>query len=180
MFIQTQLTPNPNSLKFLPGKKVSNDGPYEFLNKSQTEIPVLKNILSIHGVTGIFLSEDFLSINKIQDEKWENIKHIVISHLNEFYDEGNELIINKKSELNGTNDYGEIENKIIKILETKIRPAVARDGGDIKFKEFRDGIVRVELQGACSGCPSAALTLKQGVQNLLCHYIPEVREVEAV
>ena len=98
MFIQTQETPNPNSLKFLPGKKVSNDGPYEFLYENQTEIPLLKNILSINGVTGIFLSEDFLSINKTQDEKWENIKHIVISHLNEFYDEGNEFIINKKSE----------------------------------------------------------------------------------
>ena len=98
MFIQTQETPNPNSLKFLPGKRVSNDGPYEFLNANQTEIPILKNILSINGVTGIFLSQDFLSINKIKDEKWENIKHIVISHLNEFYDEGNEFIINKNWE----------------------------------------------------------------------------------
>ena len=114
MFIQTQETPNPNSLKFLPGKRVSNDGPYEFLNANQTQIPLLKNILSINGVTGIFLSEDFLSINKSQDEKWENIKHIVISHLNEFYDKGNEFIINKKSELDDNNDYGEIENISIK------------------------------------------------------------------
>ena len=180
MFIHTQETPNPNSLKFLPGKRVSNDGPYEFLNVNQTEIPLLKNILSINGVTGIFLSEDFLSINKIQDEKWENIKHIVISYLNEFYDEGNEFIINKKSELEDSNDYGEIENKIIKILETKIRPAVARDGGDITFKAFKDGKVTVMLKGSCSGCPSSTLTLKQGVQNLLCHYIPEVKEVLAV
>jgi Fe-S cluster biogenesis protein NfuA len=180
MFIQTQETPNPNSLKFLPGKKVSNDGPYEFLYEDQTEIPLLKNILSINGVTGIFLSDDFLSINKTQDEKWENIKHIVISYLNEFYDKGNEFIINKKSELDDNNDYGEIENKIIKILETKIRPAVARDGGDIAFKEFKDGKVTVMLKGSCSGCPSSTLTLKQGVQNLLCHYIPEVKEVLAV
>ena len=180
MFIQTQETPNPNSLKFLPGKRVSNDGPYEFLNENQTEIPLLKNILSINGVTGIFLSEDFLSINKIKDEKWENIKHIVIAHLNEFYDGGNDFIINKKSELDDSNDYGEIENKIIKILETKIRPAVERDGGDITFKEFKDGKVTVILKGSCSGCPSSTLTLKQGVQNLLCHYIPEVKEVLAV
>ena len=180
MFIQTHETPNPNSLKFLPGKRVSNDGPYEFLNENQTEIPVLKHILSVNGVTGIFLSEDFISVNKSHDEKWENIKHIIISYLNEYYDQGNEFIINKKTDLDNAKDYGEIENKIIKILETKIRPAVARDGGDIKFKEFKNGIVRVELQGACSGCPSAALTLKQGVQNLLCHYIPEVKEVEAV
>ena len=180
MFIQTQETPNPNSLKFIPGKGVSNDGPHEFLNENQTEIPILKKILSINGVTGIFLSEDFLSINKSQEEKWENIKHIVISHLNEYYEDGSEFIINKNIPLNNSKDLGEIEKKIIKILETKIRPAVAKDGGDIMFKEFKDGIVTVMLKGSCSGCPSSTLTLKQGVQNLLCHYIPEVKEVLAV
>merc|ERR1712070_1035436 len=131
---------------------------------------LLKNILSINGVTGIFLSEDFISINKSQDEKWENIKHIVISHLNEYYEDGNDLIMNKNTGLENLKDYGEIEKKIIKILETKIRPAVARDGGDITFKEFRNGKVTVILKGSCSGCPSSTLTLKQGVQNLLCHY----------
>tara|TARA_B100000242_G_C42924382_1_gene428625 strand:- start:147 stop:689 length:543 start_codon:yes stop_codon:yes gene_type:complete len=180
MFIQTQETPNPNSLKFIPGKKVSNDGPYEFLNESQTDIQVLKNILSISGVTGIFLSENFLSVNKSQDEKWENIKHLVISYLNDYYNEGNEFLIDKKENLQEFKDYGEIESKIIKILESKIRPAVARDGGDITFKEFKDGKVTVMLKGSCSGCPSSTLTLKQGVQNLLCHYIPEVKEVLAV
>jgi Fe-S cluster biogenesis protein NfuA len=180
MFIQTQETPNPNSLKFIPEKGVSNDGSFEILNENQTEIPLLKNILSINGVTGIFLSEDFLSINKSQDEKWENIKHIVISHLNEYYGEGNDFIIDKKDGFKEQKNYGEIENKIIKILETKIRPAVARDGGDITFKEFKDGKVTVMLKGSCSGCPSSTLTLKQGVQNLLCHYIPEVKEVLAV
>ena len=180
MFIQTQETPNPNSLKFIPSKGVSNDGPYEFLNESQTQIPLLKNILSINGVTGIFLSEEFLSINKSHDEKWENIKHIVISHLNEYYDQGNEFIINKSTDIENHKKYGDIEKKIIKILETKIRPAVARDGGDITFKEFKDGKVTVILKGSCSGCPSSTLTLKQGVQNLLCHYIPEVKEVLAV
>ena len=180
MFIQTQETPNPNSLKFIPGKKVSNDGPYEFLNESQTDIQVLKNILSISGVTGIFLSENFLSVNKSQDQKWENIKHLVISYLNDYYNEGNEFLIDKKENLQEFKDYGEIESKIIKILESKIRPAVARDGGDITFKEFKDGKVTVMLKGSCSGCPSSTLTLKQGVQNLLCHYIPEVKEVLAV
>ena len=170
MFIQTQETPNPNSLKFIPGKGVSNDGPYEFLNESQTQIPLLKNILSINGVTGIFLSEDFLSINKSQDEKWENIKHIVISHLNEYYDDGNDFIINKASDLNKQKNYGEIESKIVKILETKIRPAVARDGGDITFKEFKDGKVTVVLKGSCSGCPSSTLTLKQGTKPTLSLY----------
>ena len=180
MFVQTQKTPNPNSLKFLPGKKVSNDGAYEFLNKEETENYFVRNILSINGVTGIFLSEDFLSVNKLENEKWENIQHIIISYINEYYSEGNEFIIDKPETNNNTIDYGEIEKKIIKILETKIRPAVAKDGGDITFKGFKDGKVTVMLKGSCSGCPSSTLTLKQGVQNLLTHYIPEVKEVLAV
>ena len=180
MFVQTQKTPNPNSLKFLPGKKVSEDGPYEILNKDETNNNLIRNILSINGVTGIFLGEDFLSINKEGEVDWENIKHIVISHINEYYSEGNEFIISKKNNDSNNGNYNEIEKKIITILETKVRPAVARDGGDIKFKEFKDGKVKVELQGSCSGCPSSTLTLKQGVQNLLCHYVPEVKEVLAV
>ena len=180
MFVQTQKTPNPNSLKFLPGKKVSEDGPYEILNKKETENYLVRNILSINGVTGIFLGEDFLSVNKETEVDWENIKHIVISHINEYYSEGNEFIISKKTNDQNDSSYNEIEKKIINILETKVRPAVARDGGDIKFKEYKDGKVKVELQGSCSGCPSSTLTLKQGVQNLLCHYIPEVKEVLAV
>ena len=179
MFVQTEITPNPNSLKFLPGKKVSEDGPYEILDKNETNNFLIRNILSINGVTGIFLGEDFLSVNKKTDIEWENIKHIIISHINEYYADGNESIINKANSLN-IEDYNEIEKKIINILETKVRPAVAKDGGDIKFKEFKDGKVKVELQGSCSGCPSSTLTLKQGVQNLLCHYIPEVKEVLAV
>tara|TARA_B100001250_G_scaffold364122_1_gene343922 strand:+ start:376 stop:918 length:543 start_codon:yes stop_codon:yes gene_type:complete len=180
MFVQTQKTPNPNSLKFLPGKKVSEDGPYEILNKEETKNYLIRNILSINGVTGIFLGEDFLSVNKEKEVDWENIKHIVISHINEYYSEGNEFVISKKTNNLNDGDYNEIEKKIINILETKVRPAVARDGGDIKFKEYKDGKVKVELQGSCSGCPSSTLTLKQGVQNLLCHYIPEVKEVLAV
>jgi len=98
MFVQTQKTPNPNSLKFLPGKKVSEDGPYEIISKKETNNNLIKNILSINGVTGIFLGEDFLSVNKKNDEDWENIKHIVISHINEYYAEGNEFILSKRSE----------------------------------------------------------------------------------
>jgi len=180
MFVQTQETPNPNSLKFLPGKQVSEDGLYEILNKNETNNSLIRNILSISGVTGVFLGEDFLSVNKKKDIDWENIKHIVISHINEYYAEGNESIIKNKKNTFDSSSYSEIEKKIIKILETKVRPAVARDGGDIKFKEYKDGKVKVELQGSCSGCPSSTLTLKQGVQNLLCHYVPEVKEVLAV
>ena len=179
MFVQTEITPNPNSLKFLPGKIVSNNGSIEITNKEETTNELLINLLSVNGVKGIFLGKDFISINKNDDVSWDEIKHIVISLINDFYSSGKEFVIDKNIK-ESTEDLKEIEKRIIKILEEKIKPAVARDGGDIKFKEFKDGIVRVELQGACSGCPSAALTLKQGVQNLLCHYIPEVREVEAI
>lgn len=179
MLIQTEITPNPNSLKFLTGKNVSLIGPVEITEISKTNNELIKNILSINGVKSVFLSNDFISVNKENDFEWEDLKHIIISFINDYFDKGNENIISEIEEKKDL-DTSTVEGKIIKILETKIRPAVARDGGDIKFKEFRDGIVRVELQGACSGCPSAALTLKQGVQNLLCHYIPEVKEVEAI
>ena len=180
MYVQTQNTPNPNSLKFLPGKQVSMDGPYEILDKKESNNELIRNILAINGVTGIFLSEDFLSVNKKDDAKWEDLKHIIISFINDFYATGKECVINKKKELDSDSDLKEVEKKIISILETKVRPAVARDGGDIKFKEFKDGIVTVQLQGSCSGCPSSTMTLKQGVQNLLRHYIPEVKEVSAI
>ena len=179
MFVQTEVTPNPNSLKFLPGKKVSNSGPYEITNKEDMQNELVRNILSINGVEGIFLGQDFISVNKNENTKWDEIKHIVISLINDFYADGKEFVIDeniKEEDL----DLSEIESKIVKILEEKIRPAVARDGGDIKFKEFKDGIVKVQLQGNCSGCPSTTMTLKQGVQNLLCHYLPEVKEVVAI
>ena len=180
MFVQTENTPNPNSLKFLPGKKVSNDTPLEISNKSGTNNELIRNILAINGVKSIFLTEDFLSVNKNEKVEWEDLKHIIISFINDYYSNGNEIVINKESKSFSKLNLSDIEKKIINILETKVRPAVARDGGDIKFKEFKDGIVTVNLQGSCSGCPSSTMTLKQGVQNLLCHYIPEIKEVIAI
>ena len=180
MFVQTEITPNPNSLKFLPGKKVSNDIPIEIIDKNESNNELIRNILSINGVTGIFLSGDFLSVNKDEKIDWEDLKHIIISFINDYYSNGNEIVINKEVKNSTNKDLSEIEKKIVKILETKVRPAVARDGGDIKFKEFKDGVVTVNLQGSCSGCPSSTMTLKQGVQNLLCHYIPEIKEVIAI
>ena len=179
MFVQTEVTPNPNSLKFLPGKNVSNSGFFEVTKKEDTDSELVRNLLSINGVVGVFLGSDFLSINKKEDINWEDIKHIVISLINDFYSTGKEFVIANEL-FEEKKNYSEIEKKIISILEKKIRPAVAKDGGDIKFKEFKNGIVKVELQGSCSGCPSSTLTLKQGVQNLLCHYLPEVKEVTAV
>ena len=180
MFVQTEVTPNPNSLKFLPGKKVSNCGSFEVTKKDDTDSELVKNLLSINGVTGVFLGIDFLSINKKEDITWEDIKHIVISLINEFYATGKEFVIANELFEEKKEKHSEIEKKIISILETKIRPAVAKDGGDIKFKEFKEGVVKVELQGSCSGCPSSTMTLKQGVKNLLCHYLPEVKEVIAI
>ena len=179
MFVQTEVTPNPNSLKFLPGKKVSNSGPYEISNKDEINNELVRNILSVKGVEGMFLGKDFISVNKSDQSKWDEIKHIVISLINEFYSDGNEFVIDENIKQEVV-DLDEIEQKIVKILDQKIRPAVAKDGGDIKFKEFKDGVVKVQLQGSCSGCPSSTMTLKQGVQNLLCHYLPEVKEVIAI
>jgi len=179
MFIQTEITPNPNSLKFIPGKVVCSTGSFEVTKNDNVNNELIKNILSVNGVEGIFLSKDFISVNKYDENSWDDIKHIVISHINEFYASGKEFVINKdlKEE---SESYDEIEKRIVQLLEDKIRPAIARDGGDIKFKEFKDGVVKVQLQGSCSGCPSSTMTLKQGVQNLLCHYLPEVKKVEAV
>ena len=180
MFVQIQETPNPNSLKFIPGKKVSSIGSVELTKKEDTNNDLLKNIFSINGVESIFLGDDFLSVNKNEKINWEDIKHIVISLINEFYSDGKDLILGKISKSDEKKDFKEIEKKIIKILETKIKPAVARDGGDIKFIAFKEGIVTVQLQGSCSGCPSSTITLKRGVENLLTHYIPDVKQVEAI
>tara|TARA_B100001057_G_scaffold410344_1_gene425387 strand:+ start:1315 stop:1854 length:540 start_codon:yes stop_codon:yes gene_type:complete len=179
MFVQTEITPNPNSLKFLPGKIVSNHGSFEISKKEETNNELLRNLLSIIGVQSIFIGQDFISINKNDDTSWDDIKHIAISLINDFYSKGKECVLEKG--LNETDEnLDEIEKKIIKILDQKIRPAVAKDGGDIKFKEFKNGVVKVQLQGSCSGCPSSTMTLKQGVQNLLCHYLPEVKEVISI
>ena len=179
MFIQTEVTPNPNSLKFLPGKIVSNQGSFEITKKDQTNNQLVRDLLSLSGVEGIFLGKDFISVNKYDDIEWDEVKHIIISLINDFYSSGKEFVVEK--DLNEqTENLEEIEKKIVKILNDKIRPAVAKDGGDIKFKAYKDGVVKVQLQGSCSGCPSSTMTLKQGVQNLLKHYIPEVKEVISI
>ena len=146
MFVQTEVTPNPNSLKFLPGKVVSNGGSFEITKKDDVKNELIRNLMSINGIEGIFLSRDFISINKYDGTSWDEIKHIVISLINDFYSSGKEFVIDK-SPFEEDKDLGDIEKKIVKILEEKIRPAVAKDGGDIKFKEFKDGIVALQIQG---------------------------------
>ena len=191
MLVNTEHTPNPDTLKFLPGKKVSDVGPIEFLkNDKNIKVPLANKILSLEGTVMVFFGENFITVKKEKNLNWDDLKHGIISEINDYYSKGNEVVVGKdfklekilaesdsKSEPVQSN---EIINKINEVLDAKIRPAVAKDGGDITFKSFKDGIVTVELKGSCSGCPSSIMTLKQGVQNLLCHYVPEVKSVEAI
>ena len=190
MMVDTEHTPNPDTLKFLPGKKVSEVGPIEFLkNDKSIKVSLASKILSLEGTVMVFFGEDFITVKKEKDLNWDDLKHGIISEINDYYSKGNEVVVSKDFKLvkilsESTSDSkpvqsNEIIDKINEVLDAKIRPAVARDGGDITFKSFKDGIVTVELKGSCSGCPSSVMTLKQGVQNLLCHYIPEVKSVEA-
>ena len=183
--INTENTPNPDTLKFLPGKKVSEIGSIEFLKGDKSiKVPLASKILSLEGITMVFFGNDFITVKKEKNLNWKDLKHGIISEINEHYLQGNEVVIKKDYKKSDSNinlkESSEIVNKINEVLDSRIRPAVARDGGDITFKSFKDGIVTVELKGSCSGCPSSVMTLKQGVQNLLCHYIPEVKSVEAI
>jgi Fe-S cluster biogenesis protein NfuA len=181
--IITEPTPNPNSLKFLSEKIISAIGTEEFQKKDYNKIEneFVKNLLNLKGVELVLLADNFLSVKKNKEISWDVLKPTVISHMNDYFEKNNKPILNKKIQKKEDNfDLGEIEAKIIKVLDEKVRPAVAKDGGDIKFKSFKDGVVHVELQGSCSGCPSSLMTLKQGVQNLLCHYVEEVKSVEAL
>ena len=191
MMVETENTPNPDTLKFLPGKKVSEVGPIEFLkNDKNIKVPLANKILSLKGTVMVFFGGDFITVKKEKDLNWDDLKHGTISEINDYYSKGNDVVVGKDARLikvlnKSASDSkpvpsNEIINKINEVLNTKIRPAVARDGGDITFKSFKDGIVTVELKGSCSGCPSSIMTLKQGVQNLLCHYISEVKSVEAI
>ena len=180
--IQTEPTPNPESIKFLSENTISAIGTEEFQKNEINKItnPFIKELLSFNGVELVLLSKNFLSVKKTKNISWDELKPMVISHLNHYFENNKEPILKgqlKKTKHN--NDSDEIIKKIIDVLDTKIRPAVARDGGDIKFKSFEKGVVKVELQGSCSGCPSSLMTLKQGVQNLLKHYVKEVNSVEA-
>tara|TARA_Y100001958_G_C21180835_1_gene510742 strand:+ start:634 stop:1182 length:549 start_codon:yes stop_codon:yes gene_type:complete len=181
--IQTETTPNPNSIKFLSEKTISAIGTEEFQKEKSKNLKnsFIKELLEFKGVELVLLSKNFLSVKKTDEVSWNDLKPMVISHLNHYFENNKEPILkeNKKIEYSENNN-DETIKKIIDVLDTKIRPAVARDGGDIKFKSFENGVVKVELQGSCSGCPSSLMTLKQGVQNLLKHYVKEVNSVEAI
>ena len=180
--IQTEATPNPDSLKFLSEKTISVVGTEEFQKgiKNLNTVPFVEELLNFKGVELILLSEKFLTVKKTKEVSWNELKPMVISHLNDYFEKSNEPILKNKEKPKDSTKNDETVDKIIEVLDTKIRPAVARDGGDIKFKSFENGVVKVQLQGSCSGCPSSIVTLKNGVQNLLCHYIKEVKNVEAI
>ncbi len=181
--IQIEPTPNPNSLKFLSEKTISAIGTEEFQKDNIEELSneFIKELLNFKGVELILLSKNFLSVKKNDEVSWDELKPMIISHINHYFENNKEPILKEKiNDINSDGTKDETVKRILEVLDTKIRPAVARDGGDIKFKSFQDGVVKVELQGSCSGCPSSLMTLKQGVQNLLKHYIKEVQSVEAV
>ena len=180
--IQTESTPNPNSLKFLSEKTISAIGTEEFQKEKSKNLSnvFIKELLEFKGVELVLLSKNFLSVNKTEDVSWNELKPMVISHLNDYFEKNTQPILSGKNIDDNAKNKDETVNKILEVLDTKIRPAVAKDGGDIKFKSFENGVVKVELQGSCSGCPSSLMTLKQGVQNLLKHYVKEVNSVEAV
>ena len=181
--IQIENTPNPNALKFQSEKQLSEVETQEFQKKdlSQIKNEFVKNILNFEGVELVLISKNFMSVKKDEKTSWDTLKPSIISSINDHFEKNKEPITLKNNVVfkEKDNDEDETIQKIKDVLETKVRPAVAKDGGDIQFISFNKGIVNVKLKGSCSGCPSSTMTLKQGVQNLLCHYVKEVKSVEA-
>ena len=181
--IQIENTPNPNALKFLSEKQLSEVETQEFQKKdlSQIKNEFVKNILDFDGVELVLISKNFMSVKKDENASWDTLKPSIISSINDYFEKNNKPMILKESVISRKKPFEENETiqQIKDVLETKVRPAVAKDGGDIQFVSFDKGVVQVKLKGSCSGCPSSVMTLKQGVQNLLCHYVKEVKSVEA-
>ena len=182
MFIQTEETPNPESLKFLPGVPISNM-PMNFLSIEQaSNSPLAQKLFALKDVKSVFLGYDFITITKQEDIKWEFIKAEILVAIMDFLISGKQAVIKVEKEVSSVTsiDEDKIVKEIREIIENQVRPSVMQDGGDIVFHDFKDGIVRVELHGACSGCPSSTVTLKNGIENMLKYYIPEVIAVEAL
>ena len=181
--IQIENTPNPNALKFLSEKQLSEVETQEFQKKdlSQIKNEFVKSILNFDGVELVLISKNFMSVKKDEKTSWETLKPTIISSINDHFEKNNQPMILKKNNISKKKPLEENETiqQIKDVLETKVRPAVAKDGGDIQFISFHNGVVKVALKGSCSGCPSSVMTLKQGVQNLLCHYVKDVKSVEA-
>jgi Fe-S cluster biogenesis protein NfuA len=184
MFIQTEATPNPATLKFLPGRTVLDTGTREFVSpEAAVQSPLAATLFEVPGVTGVFFGHDFITVTK-DDADWPRLKPAVLGVIMEHFMSGAPVLASEDPEVAGEEDYDEADGEIVEtikeLLETRVRPAVAQDGGDITFRAYRDGIVYLNMRGACSGCPSSTATLRQGIQNLLKHFLPEIEEVRAM
>lgn len=180
MFIQTQVTPNPATLKFLPGQDVAPKGVHEFKSRSESgNSPLAQRLFGITGVENVFLGRDFVSVSKANDTDWSMLKPMILAALMEHFSTGQPIVIGGAQEEDNSED-SEIVVQIKELIETRVRPAVMMDGGDIVFDSFDEGVVYLRLRGACAGCPSSTMTLKSGIENMLRHYVPEVTEVRQV
>jgi Fe-S cluster biogenesis protein NfuA len=182
MFIQTETTPNPATLKFLPGCTVMAEGTANFAEPTAAaRSPLAQALFAVDGVTGVFFGHDFITVTKGEDKEWDTLKPRILGGIMEHFTKGLPVISEGSEEAAAsTADDTEIVTQIKELLETRVRPAVAQDGGDIIYHGFEDGIVYLQMQGACSGCPSSTATLKHGIENMLRYYVPEVKEVQAV
>ena len=184
MFIQTEATPNPATLKFVPGKPVLGGGTADFRSRGEADkSPLAERLFDIDGVKGVFLGSDFISVTK-GDQEWQHLKPMILGAIMEHYMSGAPVVSGAGANDKAAGSYDEEDEDTVQtikeLLETRVRPAVAQDGGDITFAGFRDGIVYLHMRGACSGCPSSTATLRHGIENLLKHFCPEVQEVKAV
>jgi len=183
MFIQTELTPNPSTLKFMPGRIVMKEGTAFYQNKNESSSsPLAKRIFAVDGVKGVFFGSDFITITKAEETDWQVLKPPVLGAIMDHYNSGEEIItgaaaVNKADSMVVNENDSDIVKQIKELLDTRVRPAVAMDGGDIIYKDYTKGILYLHMQGACSGCPSSTATLKMGIENMLKHYIPELQEV---
>jgi Fe-S cluster biogenesis protein NfuA len=183
MFIQTEQTPNPATLKFLPGRVVMATGTANFTDASAAQAsPLAERLFSLEQVCGVFFGADFITVTKGEEGDWYQLKPAVLAAIMEHFTAGRPVLLSAASAISeaGDEEDDEVVSQIKELLETRVRPAVAQDGGDIIFHDFEDGVVYLHMQGSCSGCPSSTATLKAGIENMLRHYIPEVVEVRAV
>ncbi|MBL4613685.1 MAG: NifU family protein [Magnetovibrio sp.] len=181
MFIQTEATPNPATLKFLPGTQVMGSGTANFTDAaSASNSPLALRLFDIDGIDGIFLGADFITVTKADEAAWDVIKPRVLAAVMDHFTQGLAVITETAAEESSDEDDSDAVKQIKELIETRVRPAVAQDGGDIVFRAFEEGVVYLHMQGACAGCPSSTATLKNGIENMLRHYVPEVVEVRAV
>ncbi|PIW26451.1 MAG: NifU family protein [Rhodospirillales bacterium CG15_BIG_FIL_POST_REV_8_21_14_020_66_15] len=182
MFIQTETTPNPATLKFLPGCTVMAEGTANFAEaETAGRSPLAQALFAVDGVAGVFLGHDFITVTKAEDKEWDTLKPRILGGIMEHFTKGLPVITEAAADGSAASaDDTEIVTQIKELLETRVRPAVAQDGGDIIYHGFEDGVVYLRMQGACSGCPSSTATLKHGIENMLRYYVPEVKEVQAV